>query len=187
MKVDIGPYKGWASAHSWLNRLRRKGWLADPGYEEDWADWVADKLQTVINLVWNKPRERFPRKTKVHIDLYDVWNLDHTLSLIIAPALKVMKEDKRGAPYVDMEDVPEELREVIDKKSSNEGKLHFERWDYVLGEMIWAFDQKLLDDWCDQYHDNSRGEFDMVGMNKHQERISNGLRLFGKYFEGLWT
>ena len=28
--------------------------------------------------------------------------------------------------------------------------------------------------------------YDFVGMKRHQDRMSNGFRLFGKYYEGLW-
>jgi hypothetical protein len=27
---------------------------------------------------------------------------------------------------------------------------------------------------------------DRVGLKKHEQRIDNGLRLFGKYFRSLW-
>jgi len=27
---------------------------------------------------------------------------------------------------------------------------------------------------------------DKIGLKKHQERINNGLRLFGKYYTNLW-
>jgi len=70
-----------------------------------------------------------------------------------------------------------------------------------MGEMIWAFEQLQPDcDWESQYYvvnpkadvfnlDNL-GEYfssyDNEGRAKHQARISNGLRLFGKYYQGLW-
>ena len=33
---------------------------------------------------------------------------------------------------------------------------------------------------------NHTFEIDMDGMKKYQERITNGFRLFGKYYENLW-
>ena len=42
-----------------------------------------------------------PRKNRaehVHIDHFDVWSLDHTLSRIIHPALVRLKETKHGYP-----------------------------------------------------------------------------------------
>lgn len=75
--------------------------------------------------------------------------------------------------------------------------------------MIWTFEQILDDDWESQYT-IQEGEIDWddypedegkeviplrwkkeyivnwEGRNAHQERITNGLRLFGKYYQGLW-
>ena len=63
--------------------------------------------------------------------------------------------------------------------------------------MIWAFEQKLTD-WEDVYYgpwiENESGKalgghfewVDNEGRKKHQERMSNGFRLFGKYYETLW-
>jgi len=61
---------------------------------------------------------------------------------------------------------------------------HFERWDWVMDEMIHAFEQKCKDDWQAYYY--SYNDWDMEGMKAEQERISNGFRLFGKYYEALW-
>ena len=52
---------------------------------------------------------RTNRKIEIRIDKYDVWGLDHTLALIIHPALVLLKEQKHGDPQVDDEDVPEEV------------------------------------------------------------------------------
>jgi hypothetical protein len=75
--------------------------------------------------------------------------------------------------------------------------------------MIWAFEQLNDDGWEDQYwttkpeidwsdtgdgsDETTRelkwkvpGECDWEGRQKHQDRIDNGLRLFGKYFQTLW-
>jgi hypothetical protein len=80
------------------------------------------------------------------------------------------------------------------------------RWDWALNEMIWAFEQLQPDsDWEDQYWitnpelDLSRtdsgitpvkwkveGECDWEGRAEHQKRITNGLMLFGRYFQALW-
>jgi hypothetical protein len=63
--------------------------------------------------------------------------------------------------------------------------------------MIWAFEQKCKDDWDAQFYgpyteptgDDIMGKFEWIdrdGLNKHQKRMSNGFRLFGKYYENLW-
>ena len=146
---------------------------------------------------------------QVHIDEHDTYSMDHTLALIILPMLKQLKENNQGAPNVDSSDVPEELRmnDINAKEYWNDGttdEKFFERWDWVLDEMIWAFEQKCRDDWMQDYfgpwieHTDSEssdgiyhlGEFewkDMEGLNAHQARMSNGFRLFGVYYESLWT
>jgi len=127
------------------------------------------------------PVGRKNRAETVVIDDYDVWNLDHSLALIIVPALKILKEKKHGAPFVDNEDVPRELIMTAGKKKRYEkygetDEHYFDRWDYIMDEMIWAFQQKLEDDW-----DMEKEEYDA-----YFHRIDNGLRLFGKYYNGLW-
>lgn len=140
------------------------------------------------------------QKVEVEIHNYDTWSMDHTLAYIIVPMLKQLKETKNGSPDVDMSDVPEELRVTDpDRKEYWNGdvdeKWH-DRWDYVLNEMIWAFEQKTIDweeqyygEWVEDENEPLRGTFvnsDMEGRKKHQERMQNGFRLFGKYYENLW-
>lgn len=123
---------------------------------------------------------------EVHIDPWDTWSMDHTLAPIILPMLIQLKETKHGSPNVDNEDVPQELRMPdgwYDEKYSRNGETDpkfFERWDWVIDEMIYAFDCKAnKDDVIMRFEDRKEIE-------KEQERISNGFRLFGKYYESLW-
>jgi hypothetical protein len=101
----------------------------------------------------------------------DFFSLDSTLALIILPALVMFKKCKGGAPRVSNEDVPEELRIETEKT-------FFKRWSWILDETIWTFEQL-----------NNEGRYSNIGpeFKEHEERISNGLRLFGKYFQSLWT
>jgi len=122
---------------------------------------------------------------EVQIDHWDTWSMDHTLSYIVLPMLRQLKETKHGAPNVDDEDVPEQLRSTSAPPKKNEwdtDEFHFDRWDWALDEMIYAFDCKANKDDVYMRFDTS----DRDGMNKEQERISNGFRLFGKYYEALW-
>ena len=159
------------------------------------------------------------RKVEVRIDDYDVWGLDHTLALIIHPALVKLKECKHGDPSVDDEDVPEKLRSTSAPPKENEwdtDKNWSNRWDWILDEMIWTFEQCSDDDHGDsQFHHNSDqldidfdssddSEYkplkinrqkdpskppywvDEEGKNAHYDRIKNGLKFFGKYYSALW-
>ena len=157
-----------------------------------------------------------PQINYVKIDRYDTWSMDHTLADIILPMLKQLKESKHGAPYVDDEDVPEELKSTSAPAKENEWDTddnHFKRWDWVLDEMIFSFECKIDDSWQEkfryghidhksvacQWDENGKATMyqmvdgpnhtykcDYDGMKVVQERITNGFRLFGKYYEGLW-
>jgi hypothetical protein len=119
--------------------------------------------------------------TQIVIHTWDTWSMDHTLSHIIVPMLIQLKETKHGAPAVEFKDVPEELHppEGQTSKLYTHGETddnYFKRWDWVLDEMIWAFTYKR-----DKF--NTLLEDDPKST---QERLKNGFRLFGKYYENLW-
>lgn len=228
MKVKIGPYRNNnVSAHRLLFKLRDKGYLSDPEDElwknvengdifpeppENWADKTANGIQWFLDTFWNNPLSILKdRVIYVRIDDYDVWNLDDTLAHIILPALKLMKSVKQGAPDVDLDDVPEALRSTSLSEEDGTDIHYFARWEWVVNEMIWAFEQKLHVDWADQYtsgelvsynkvydkdqelvswetdEEKSTYKIDTEGMAAHQKRMTNGFRLFGKYYENLWT
>jgi hypothetical protein len=150
-----------------------------------------------------------PRWTYVKIDRWDTWSFDHTLADIILPGLKQLKATKHGAPFVDDTDVPEgmNLRSTEADPKENEWDIdsnHFKRWDWVLDEMIWAFEQKVADEAESQFFDHSecptdpsarledltngasRVKYDSEGHRAWQDRKSNGFRLMGRYYENLW-
>lgn len=132
---------------------------------------------------WN-PKQ----KIRVRIDPHDTWSMDHTLAPIILPMLVQLRATKHGAPMVDMKDVPKELRatkkqlDAYNKNGDSDPKF-FERWDWIMDEMIWAFEQKCRDDWMEDYDYN---KWDSEGAKAHQDRMTNGFKLFGKYYENLW-
>jgi hypothetical protein len=117
--------------------------------------------------------------------------------------LKQLKETKHGSPFVDDEDVPEELKSTSAPPKENDwdtDENHFKRWDWALNEMIWAFEQNLDDkseekffdhaEWDEKEKDFNKNlhkiKIDQVGLKAHQDRKANGFRLFGKYYQGLW-
>lgn len=89
------------------------------------------------------------RKVDVVIHDYDVWNMDATLALLIIPMLHKLKATKQGAPHVDDEDVPEHLRSTAappKERPYDADANYFKRWDWVIDEIIWAFEQEYLDE-----------------------------------------
>ena len=148
------------------------------------------------------PENDMPRVIDIAIDPYDTWSMDHTLALIIAPMLKQLKATTHGAPLVDDEYVPEHLRSTSAPPTENEWDVddnHFKRWDYVLDEMIWAMEQIVAHDNEAQFYDMSEVDeeagiqaqldaikCDYAALQKHHERIANGTKLFGIFFQNLW-
>lgn len=206
MKVKISSYPNRLRSRVYENYMSKKygyvSWPNEHSRFENTLDWVEDRMQDVYNVfnwIWF---DRRTQKVKVRIDPWDTWSMDHTLAPIILPMLVQLKETKHGASHVDLEDVPKELHgKKLTKKQKEQGDVddkHFERWDWVLNEMIWAFEQKCRDHWEEDYYGPFiEGEDDGIlgghfewtddeGRKKHQERMSNGFRLFGKYYESLW-
>ena len=64
---------------------------------------------------------------------------------------------------------------LVQLKENNHGfraNLEEQEWDDIMDEMIWAFEQKCRDNWEDR--------------EGQQLRMTNGFKLFGKYYENLW-
>ena len=182
--------------------------------EIDYDEPIVQKIKTVLDPFCNglyELRSFFNRDIKyVKIDPWDAWSIEHTLSPIILSLLKELKDHKHGAPWVADEDVPPKLRAnrgvykgnadpALHRIEDDIDKKFFKRFDYILDEMIWAFEQLSIDDHEGKFYDHteSRKEIDLnksvlkikvnrVGLRKHNERIDNGLRLFGKYYRALW-
>lgn len=240
MYVNIGPYRSWVGPYQisellcfWVKKVPDEyGFKRNPDWVHKFGDFLAhgfskdQKKITWLYKLCNWVESKKKRKMKIKIHPYDTWSMDSTLSPIILPMLKQLKETKRGSGYIDLEDVPEEMRytetEDYDAQltfdfyydnDTSKQKLKCDvhtRYDWVLDEMIWAFEQLCDDDWEQQYwithpemdlseypEDEGKeiipirwkveGECDWEGRRKHQERISNGLRLFGKYYQTLWA
>lgn len=192
MKVYIGPYKGHWSVYGWFKPLYNyaednKKFEKTSAFVEKWIEEpLSYVLQPVLDFIWNN-RRWAQQKRKIRIDYWDTWNMDNTLACIILPMLKQLQEEKHGAPYVEDEDVPESLKSTAAKPKKNEwdtDEFHFDRWDYVLAEMIWAFEQIIDDDYGDVYH--TKDGIDKEKMHQIENRINNGTRLFGKYYRALW-
>ena len=213
MKVYKSNYR-----HHWISPyiiLEKVFFWREIDYDEPLIEKWSDRLlpfsktyQAVMDFI-------HPKIDYVKIDRYDTWSMDHTLADIILPMLKQLDAEKHGAPHVDDEDVPMELQSWVSppKDEYDTDGHHFARWDYVLNEMIFAFESKVNDTWQEKF---SSGEHDMKtvpcewdengkpkmyqyvegpnhtykcdyeGIAEVQKRITNGYRLFGKYYEALW-
>jgi len=185
VKINIGPYPRWFGPYQIAEKIL---FWKDKDDEVVFAlgEWL-DKHTPIARIAqWFFGK----RKVKIRIDPYDTWSMDHTLTLIILPMLKQLQQSAQSSCLVDDSDVPEELRStavpaVVDYDIDDN---YHERWEWVLGEMIWAFEQIVDDSSEDQFFDHSAKPYvyDREGHVKHSERIQRGTILFGKYYQGLW-
>ena len=179
-------------------------WIKDDDDREE--DTIKDKFASWLYGTHESPtwfhkfcewvhKKRSDRRVTVRIDKHDTWSMYSDLALIILPMLKDLQGIKHGAPHVEDVDVPEYLRSTTAPPKENEWDLDdrwFERWDYVIEEMVWAFEQIVYDDDFEYepcYHilpDGSRGEWQEDEAKEYNARIQNGTILFGKYFRNLW-
>jgi len=227
MKIYKSKYRNhWVSPYTILEKVcfwekdRDRVYNLDNEANNPYDRWV-NFLNPICGAVMKFLDWVHPQINYVKIDYWDSWNMDSTLADIILPMLRQLKAKKQGAPFVDDEDVPEHIRSTAAPPKENEYDVdanHFLRWDWVIDEMIFAFECKTQDDWtekyysgvsdlqfkkCDETHFNpvtNKHEHmselvegpghtqtvDWDGMKAQQARISNGFRLFGKYYEGLW-
>ena len=221
MKVYINNYRDhWLSPYTILKAVCF--WEKDDGVFYNLEDKPGHKYQRWINMLnpicigLQKVLDFIhPKINYVKIDRWDTWSMDHTLAYIILPMLKQLKDSKHGAPNVDDEDVPRELWSIyaFPKEEYDVDGNHFARWDWVLDEMIFAFECKNDESWQDAYRSgeidwkseacawdengkatmykhvdgpNHTYECDYDGMKVVEDRIQNGFRLFGRYFQNLW-
>ena len=233
MKVKIGPYTNWFGPYQLAEKLcfwakeekDEYGFPKKPDWVHNFGEWLAhgnvepeaevgeitkmweDRPTTWLYKFLSWIHSKQERTIKVHIDRWDTWSMDDTLAHIVLPMLKQLKAKKHGAPYVDMDDRPENLQCYKEPEDHDTDKFHFEAWDWAMDEMIFAFESKLDDSWQEQFESgesdlqwkkledglsqmvngpNHTKVYDWEGRKKYQERISNGFRLFGKYYESLW-
>jgi hypothetical protein len=226
MKIYKSNYRNhWLSPYVILEKIF---FWREIEYDEPIIKKLSDFL-TPFSVSWQKFLDFVhPRINYVKIDRYDTWSMDHTLADIILPMLKQLRDTKHGSPMVDAEDVPEELRIVGHQDASPQLELVFDdqgqyekesweithrRWEWVLNEMIFAFEHFVDDSWEEAYRSgeidthsvpcewdengkptlytfedgpNHTYECDYDGMRKVYDRMDNGFRLFGKYYRGLW-
>jgi hypothetical protein len=217
MKVKIGKYPSWFGPYQLADVLCF--WAKDKnGENPDWVhnfgEWLAygsvdeteeNREPTIIYKILLWIDERKSRKIKVKIDSSDLWDLSATLSHIILPALVMLREKKHGSPFVLDEDVPEEIRSTNASPKENEwdtDEFHHDRWDYVLNEMIWAFNElasdnepsflikegeiikTVRDDGLVEIECTS--EFDHETRQAYEDRKRKAFMYFGKYYQALW-
>lgn len=224
MKVIIGPYINYFGPFQLAEKLlfwkdKNKINEVDPlDVHKDYDDIYnlglflekAPGLSRFCSWVYDKRQ----RKVRVQVHGYDIWSADHTLALVIVPILKQLRENKNSSGGVDDEDVPDELKSTsatpLTEEEKNVGEIddnYVKRWEWILDEMIWAFEQSTID-WEEQYYSgnsdfsfvkmenglsemvngpNHTFQVDRDGIKNHRKRMERGRMLFAKYYESLWS
>jgi hypothetical protein len=187
MKIWIGGYRNHWNTQD-VERLWYK-WRYDkydfevPKKERDKYDHAfeafADFWQSTVCRAVNWFKGKIPRIHIVKIDEYDTWSMDTTLTPIILPMLKQLREKKHGSPCTEDSDVPEHLRSTAAPSKENEwdtDENHFKRWDWIMDEMIWAFEQLNDPDSDDQFY---TGESDLMfqAIDKNDNPIGEPHRI----------
>lgn len=180
MKAYIGPYLNYFGPYQIAELLRYIG------VSEKTCDDIGAYLdKTWVKTVCDWFESKRKRTVRIKLHKYDSWNAEHTIALIAVPVLKQLRSKKQSAGFTEDADAPEHLRSTAPncKKPGDEGydehvdSNFFDRWFWILDEIIWSLEQVIADD---DYDDN------IQDYKVRSERIANGLRLFGKYFTQLW-
>ena len=180
VKVEMGPYPDEDSIHDEQ--------IIDVRIDR-WDTWNMDSTLAHIIL----PMLKQLKETKHGCPLVDDEDVPHL------PKYYPSSNERIQSDLFDSEEQDQFLWEQYET-----------RWNWVIDEMIFAFDSLVGEgkEWEDQFWsgdvdlyfvgiDDSdfcklkRGlnhtlDCDMEGMKKYADRIANGFRLFGKYYQGLW-
>ena len=131
---------------------------------------------------------RGDRTVKVRIDKTDTWSMDSTLAHIILPMLKQLRDTKHGSPMVDDEDVPPHMRHSNPDPEcfGADNWVHY-KWEWVLNEMIFAFESIVDDSWEDKFYHgdpsyiyvpvNPKEEYTSVSSNLEDAMESDWVRM----------
>ena len=201
MKIYLTkPRNHWFSPYTFLEKVF---FWREIDYDEPIIEKWSERLTPISKGIAKFLDFVHPEVKYVKIDYWDTWSMDCTLSPIILPMLIQLQKTKHGSPSVDDQDVPEELRSTSAPAKENEWDTDdnwHKRWDWVMNEMIWTFTQLSDVDHESQFYDHSvedenekdfmkrisQIKCDYEAMKIHNDRISKGLILFGKYYRGLW-
>ena len=168
--TQFGPYELMEKIFFWTKTKDEYGFPDSPEWVHNAGKWYADTWlgqgHSWLAEKYSSWQDR--HRISVKLDPWDTWSADDTLAHIILPMLVDLKQTKQGAPNVDPEDVPENLRpgklEVEQyQKDGTTDALFFKRYEYVLDEMIWAFNEHTKD-WDETEAQFYSGETDIVSV-----------------------
>jgi hypothetical protein len=154
------------------------------------------------------PKDGEKRIKKVRIHKQDLWSLDHTLALIIYPAMVKFKKNEIDKGY----GFPCSLTEHVGEMTKKQEKTCRKEWLGILDEIIWTFERIVKDDDHEAYFIKTKagknawdkkkdkmakngdwlgslayiGKFSKKKHDAHYKRCRDGMQLFAKYYHALW-
>lgn len=232
-KEWFGPYQLAEALCFWAKPVKNEyGFPAKPAWVHDFGEWLAygsikpePAVGDIITMDEHRPLtwlykfliwldSKAEHVVKVRIDPYDTWSMGHSLAHIVIPLLKQLKATKQGSPWVDDQDVPDHLKTTAappltaeEKSTGNVDANHFLRWDWVIDEMLFAFESlidenvedkfsytsdtkiqfKVLENGMREMIANPNPSYDREARKAHMARVQKGFELFGKYYQSLWS
>lgn len=138
-------------------------------------EWKVEGSKQVKVNIGRYPKGNASRRINVAIERFDTWGLDHTLALIILPALIQLKNTKHGIPSEFIERVggDTDSNYCFDFIKEDENEVFdalCDKWDEIFDKMIWSFQQIAIDeDYDSKYH---HGKMD-IGWQQTKEQIPN--------------
>jgi hypothetical protein len=188
MKVWIGGYRG-----HWTTQRMDKAWAKFHHGKEDWEvkrseldawDAAYETFAETIRFLFCRPRNwianKIPRISYIKIDHYDTWSADSTLAPIILPMMIQLREKQHGAPFTEDADVPEHLRSTSAPPKENEydtDAFHFERWDWIMGEIIFAFEQLVKEDMGEDQFRTGFADIHFQAFDKNGDKVGESYPL----------
>lgn len=151
---------------------------------------------------------------EIEIHKYDTWSMDNTLSHIILPMLKQLKESQHGAPsgmpsFKYTSNQAQKSFDFYKEGDDLSSETGFKEWEEIMDKMIWSF-QMEVDDvqpmelYCikrdprsfeEQLGEpdeegnrewRSTSDYDWGAVRAWEKRKQEGFDLFGKYYQNLW-
>ncbi len=130
---------------------------------ENIVDWIYynTPIDEIFKKIYEWRTRNGNRDVKIKIDKWDLYMADKTLAYIIIPVLIKFRDTTMSYPHDDL-------------------IKNFEDWTSVLNKMIWSFEKIINYDWRDDCDTQEK-------INEQFKKIQEGLDLFGKYFQDLWS
>lgn len=192
------------------------GFKSTPDWVHNFGTWLSAGDSTLLKVCqWIESKRKQKIRVRIDKwDTWDMYTTLAHIVLPMLKQLRATKHGAPFTDDADVPEHLKSTSAPAKENEYDTDANHFLRWEYVLDEMIFAFSCKLDDSWQDKYrsgtHDivwkpseqlgvngkpltyemtdgpNNTYECDYDGMAVEQARITNGFRLFGKYYENLW-